>query len=56
LDRAKASIRAIKALSNCVEPRFNANKDTTELESIISSKGRSIRATTKVPNKPLLYP
>ena len=56
MDRAKASVRAVKALSNCIEPEFNTNKDTAELKSIISSKGRSNRATTKVPNEPLLYP
>ena len=56
MDRARASVRAVKALGNRAEPEFDANEDTTELESIISSERRSNRATTKVPNEPLLYP
>ena len=56
MDRAKASTKAIKALRNCVEPEFDANKDTAKSESIISSKGHFNRATTEVLNEPLLYP
>ena len=48
-------MRAVKALGNYIKPEFDANKDTTKLESIISSEGCSNRATTEVPDKPLLY-
>ena len=56
MDKAKTSTRAIKALRNYIEPKFNANKNTTKLESIVNSKGYSNKATTEVFNKPLLHP
>ena len=55
-DRAKASARAVEALRNRAEPEFDANEDTAESESIVSSEGRSNRATTEVPDEPLLHP